>query len=229
MKKLLLTTLALLMLLGCSTTPIDVSSTEKKFNTANNVIPINADKAYLALQSRAEIDDVTLDYTALRKAYTKSSFYQPYGSDERKRVEEAFNLFASKKFDLCLDSTREILKTNFISLGAHYATVVCARSLNMQDKAYLHEEILEGLFDSISRSGDGQSTETAYTTYTTEELYTFLQLNGLNVVGQGIINEDNKIFESMQISPNGSEEKFTLFFDITTQWTMAFADFNRKE
>ena len=223
MKNILLIFVLLNLLLACSSAPLNES---KNHNSKENTLTSNAkktDEYYLALQARAEIDDVTLDYSELRQAFTKSSFYQPYGSDERKRVEENFKLFDEEKYDLCLQSANTLLTKNFISLGGHYVSVICAKALDLEETAYLHEEILDGLIDSIKKSGDGQGLESAYVIYTTEELYTFLQLNGLKVKGQGIINEDNKVFESMQVSANDSDQEFTLFFDITTQWQMAFS------
>ena len=222
MKINLLILLSLSALMACSTASL---------NNNNDAIVIkgspNADEYYLTLKARAEVDDVTLNYSELRKAFTKSSYYQPYGSDERKQVEANFKLFSEGQYQLCLDSAKDLLSTNFISLGGHYVSVVCAKALELDEKAYLHEEILEGLIDSINKSGDGQSVETAYTIYTTEELYTFLQLNGLSVKGQGIINENNKVFESMQVATNDSNQEFTLFFDITTQWQHAFSDLKK--
>ncbi len=220
MKNNLLIFLLLTFLMACSSTPVkkNLQITDETTNFTNK------DQSYLSLKARAEIDDVTLNYSELREAFTKSSYYQPYGSDERKRVEENFKLYADGKYLSCLDAAGSLLSKNFISLGGHYVTVVCAKALDLDEKAYLHEEILEGLVDSINKSGDGQTVETAYTIYTTEELYTFLQLNGLNVKGQGIINENNKVFESMQVAKNDSNQEFTLFFDITTQWQHAFSD-----
>ena len=220
MKNNLLIFLLLTFLMACSSTPVkkNLQITDETTNFTNK------DQSYLSLKARAEIDDVTLNYSELREAFTKSSYYQPYGSDERKRVEENFKLYADGKYLSCLDAAGKLLSKNFISLGGHYVTVVCAKALDLDEKAYLHEEILEGLVDSINKSGDGQTVETAYTIYTTEELYTFLQLNGLNVKGQGIINENNKVFESMQVAKNDSNQEFTLFFDITTQWQHAFSD-----
>lgn len=222
MKNTILSFVLLSLLMACSSAPlnkVDVNNSKQASISTNSK---NTDAYYLALQARAEIDDVTLNYTELRQAFTQSSFYKPYGSDERKRVEENFKFFAEGDFDLCLDSTKNLLSENFISLGGHYVTVICAKALDLEEKAYLHEEILEGLMDSINKSGDGKGLDSAYVIYTTEELYTFLQLNGLNVKGQGIINENNKVFESMQVSANDSDQEFTLFFDITTQWQMAF-------
>ena len=228
MKNILLTIILLNLLMACSSAPLNKIDVNESMQTTAKTTPINADEYYLALQARAEVDDVTLDYSELRQAFTRSSFYQPYGSDERKRVEENFQLFGEEKYELCLQSAKKLLNENFISLGGHYVTVICAKALDLDEKAYLHEEILEGLVDSINKSGDGQGLESAYVIYTTEELYTFLQLNGLKVKGQGIINEDDKVFESMQVSVSDSDEEFTLFFDITTQWRMAFSKLNQN-
>ncbi len=222
MKNNVLILILLSFLIACSSAPIN-NITEKTI-TKNSV---NVDEAYLALKARAQVDDVTLNYSDLRKAFTKSSYYQPYGSDERKQVEDIFKLYGNDQFQLCLDSAEEFLSKNFISLGGHYVSVVCAKALKLDEKAYLHEEILEGLLHSISNSGDGQSVETAYTVYTTEELYTFLQLNGLQVKGQGIINEKNKVFETMHVGNQQTLEEYTLFFDITTQWQHAFSDLKK--
>ena len=229
MKNTFLTFILLSLLIACSSAPHNEGFINKNIKTPVTNISTNVDKNFLALQERANIDDVTLSYTELRQAFTQSSFYQPYGSDERKRVEQNFKLFANSQYELCLQSAKELLNENFISLGGHYVTVICAKALELEEKAYLHEEILEGLLDSISSSGDGQSPDSAYVVYTTEELYTFLQLNGLSVNGQEIINENNKVYESMQLSANDSEEEFTLFFDITTQWNLAFSDLKKNQ
>ena len=228
MKNTLLTFILFSLLIACSSAPLKEVLINKNIKAPVKNNSTNVDENFLALQKRANIDDVTLSYTELRQAFTQSSFYQPYGSDERKLVEQNFKLFANSQYELCLQSAKKLLSENFISLGGHYVTVICAKALELEEKAYLHEEILEGLLDSISSSGDGKSTDSAYVVYTTEELYTFLQLNGLSVNGQEIINENNKVYESMQLSANDSEEEFTLFFDISTQWNLAFSDLEKN-
>jgi len=213
MQKIFSTVLMLAFLSACST-----SSIRNSVIDTTKISPKNSDEYYLALQKRASEDDVTLDFAELRQAFSQSSFYQPYASDERKSVENAFVLSSKNKAKECLQAAATLLDKNYISLGGHYVSAVCARELNLDDQAYLHEEILEGLLDSISDSGDGKTVETAFLTYTTEELYTYLQLSGLKVKNQNIINENNRVYDAMQVSPNGLNEEFTLYFDVTTQW-----------
>ena len=198
-------------------------STPAKNDTNNKT---DAEKNFIELKKRAMADDVSLSYAELRKSYTETNFYKPYISSERTQINEIFALIEAGKFLECTKKAATVLATNFISIGAHYTSVVCEKNQGNEDKAYLHEQILDGLLDSILKSGDGKSTATAYITYSADELYSFLNLVGLKPTGQGVVNENNKVYDAMEVVQLGREEteEFTLYFDITTQWTKGFSD-----
>lgn len=189
--------------------------------SANNT----QEKIFETLKQRALRDDVSLNYSDLRESYTNTTSYRPYTSGERTRVTEIFSLINKQQYQKCLKRTDELLERVFISLGAHYTSVICAKGLQDEEKAYLHEQILEGLLDSILKSGDGKSTQTAFVTYSSDELYTFLHLSGLQAKGQGVVNKEGKVFDAMQVIQANDEnsEEFTLYFDITTQWSKGFS------
>lgn len=189
-------------------------------------IQVDQDNAFEILRQRALIDDLTLNYSDLRESYSESSNYRPYASNERTVVSELFALIDIKEYESCLTRSAGLLNINFISLGGHYTRVICFKESGDEEKAYLHEQILDGLLDSITRSGDGKSTETAFVTYSSAELYTFLNIMGLQAKGQAVVNENGKIFDAMQVSNSNSKnsEEFTLYFDISKQMIKGFTD-----
>ncbi len=154
------------------------------------------------------------DFTKLRMGYTDTKMYSPYGNGSTKPI---FNAINQKDFKKCLALSNELLKTRFPSLVGHYAAMLCNSELGQKESADFHKFVLDGLMDSIGNSGDGKSSETAFITISTDELYAFLQLAGLEVLRQALVNKNGQAYDVMTVKNPRDEKEMDLYFNISIQ------------
>jgi hypothetical protein len=77
----------------------------------------------------------------------------------------------------------------------HFDAMIACQGLQKTDEAATHEELLNALLDSIQKSGDGQSPETAWFVVTTTEEYIFVS-RGFGIQGKiaGIFPKDGHFY-----------------------------------
>lgn len=156
------------------------------------------------------------DFTALRLAYTDTPYYSPYAVKDIKPV---LNALKKKDFAECGRLALRHLEREFVSLSANYAAMVCYKELGKEDISGYYRFIVDGLIDSIADSGDGRSIDTAFTTISNDELYTFIRMGGLAVEGQSLVHKDGRVFDLMEVVDPETDKKVSLYFDITIQMT----------
>ena len=155
------------------------------------------------------------DFLKFRIAFSNTDGYALHSNEDIDQLKNLYKSFADSKFDNCLVISKKILDTNYTSLTGHLHSMACSFELGNVEKGKYHRYVLQGLVDSISRSGDGKSTETAYMTLSVSELRTFLRLKGFEIMGQALINENDRKYDLMSVKDRESGELSDLYFDIT--------------
>lgn len=100
--------------------------------------------------------------------------------------------------------------------------MVCNFKLERNEDGKYHRYVLNGLINSIANNGDGRSVKTAYTTISTGELKTFIQMMGLEIKRQSLRNSNGKAFDVMAVKDPKTGEEFNLYFDISIQMVKGF-------
>lgn len=196
-----------ILLFGCKTTPV-VNETAKPQFTYNEA-------EYETQYERVLSQSKDADFTKLRIAYTDTKNYKPYKATPNK---EMFGAMKSGDHKKCLNTAEAYFVTDYVSIPAHFAAMVCRKELGNQKESDYHKYVLDGIMDSIADSGDGKSAETAFVIISGEELYAFLDLSGLKVKGQSLIRGDNgRAYDLMKVINPRTNEEFGLYFDITLQ------------
>jgi hypothetical protein len=72
---------------------------------------------------------------------------------------------------------------------------------------------VRALLDSLLKSGDGKSEETAYAVISTREEYIILQVKGLKPLKQSIVTEKHHQYDTMEVEDQKGGRQ-TLFFNI---------------
>src|SRR5439155_24242343 len=115
-----------------------------------------ATSSYDKLLERVKQSDKTVDFKALRLAYTETAAYSPYGGDRDLR-KEMFAAINSRDYAKALTNGEGILAKNYVDINGHFGCFAAHNRLGHADKAAYHKFVLEGLIDSIRNSGDGKT------------------------------------------------------------------------
>ncbi len=205
--KVLSTILLATLVTGCNSTSMNkIESTQVQYN----------DKAFEEQLELIKTKEIDFDFTRLRYSYTDTKKYKPYKSGLKK---EFFTAMNEGRFEECIKIANTYLQTDYISLPAHYALLVCNKEVENNEISDFHQYVLNGLIESILNSGDGKDPSTAFITISAEELYAFLQLNGLKAQEQALVRKDGKIYDKMSVIGSKTEKEFSLYFDVTLQMT----------
>lgn len=175
--------------------------------------PTPAPTTFATLLDRAKRGDATLDFQALRMAYTDTPEYSPYGSDRDSR-QKMFAALSANEYPNALEFAQTILAKNFLDLNGHFGAFISHRELGHTDDAARHKFLFEGLIHSIENSGDGKAPATAFVVISTDEEYVLLNWRGLRAAGQALINQDGHSYDRMTAVNSKTNETVTYFFNI---------------
>lgn len=102
--------------------------------------------AYNDLVAKVKGGDLSVDFKALRIAFTKTKSYSPYGGD----AEGTKAAFAAIK------AVDGMLKDDYVDMDAHVAASLAYRGMGDNEKSEFHEKVYLGLVNSVIANGDGK-------------------------------------------------------------------------
>jgi hypothetical protein len=174
---------------------------------------VQAKPTYEALLERVKKQDQTVDFQALRLAYTDAKAYAPYDGN----LSSHRNMFASLKaneYDKALESATTILSANYMDIMGHFGSFVAHRELGHADLSAYHRFVFEGLLNSIKNSGDGKTMETAFVVISTDEEYALFNYLGLRPTDQALVKEKGHTFDKMTTLDTKTNQSVIYYFNI---------------
>ena len=180
--------------------------------SASDFTPHDGD-AYSGLVARAEAGDATVDFKAMRFAWLDSAARkrEPDLHDATKAMYQAVQ--AQDAATVRADAEKII--------AAHYTDIIAHKFRRqactvLKDQACSdHEHFVEfGLLDSIMKSGDGTTPETAMLVADVSEEYVVIGLGGQRPGGQALVNRNGKVYDQMTVTDQNGKQ-LTLWFDIS--------------
>jgi hypothetical protein len=169
--------------------------------------------AYDTLLERVKQSDQSVDFKALRLAYTETDAYSPYGGDRASR-QAMFAAINAKEYEKVLAPAEKILFGNYLDINGHFGCFVAHRALGHTDKTAYHKFVFEGLLNSIKNSGDGLTAKTAFVVISVDEEYAFLNWLGLRTSSQALVNEDGHSYDRMSTTDPKTGAEVSYFFNI---------------
>lgn len=169
--------------------------------------------SYESLLERVKKGDQTVDFKALRLAYTETAAYSPYGGNPEAR-QAMFAALRTKEYEKVLNNAEAILEKNYVDINGHFGCFVAHRGLGHEDKARYHKFVFDGLLNSIRNSGDGKAMETAMVVISTDEEYAFFNWMGLRPSGQALTKENGHNYDRMTVVDPKTDQALTYFFNI---------------
>lgn len=179
---------------------------------------------YQTLLDRVKQGDTTVDFLELRRAYSDSpSFIDTGNSDDSKKMYDAFN---RKDYAGALKYAQKILDINYCDIDAQHTAYLAYRELNDAEHADFHHNISHNLIQSILRTGDGKSPETAMEVITVREEYVILIVMGLQPSKQSVVSSSGHQYDRMEATNPETHEKVVIFFNIDrtmARWMKLFS------
>jgi hypothetical protein len=142
---------------------------------------------FQVLLERVKKSDASVDFARMRQLQTQLDDYEPYGVDVD---EHPLALLGDGNVERAQAVAQQILAVSYLDLEAHTAAARIAEQRGDKAAAAHHQYVLQGIFDSILKSGDGKTTGTAYVVIAISEEYATMGHLGLQVAGQSLLNDD---------------------------------------
>lgn len=160
-----------------------------------------------------------IDFYNLRMSYTKSNYYNVFGSEEKiKLVELVSNENYSEAIDLIFENVyKHLAELEFIN----YALIALEA---MQDRNLeFFYYIFYNLLYSIEDSGDGKSEETAFEVISIKEEYIYMVMYDIQHSMQELIETEEHIFDRFLVTPNELYNESYVYF-LVDRLFEAYAD-----
>ena len=174
---------------------------------------IAAEPSYDDLVAQVKSGKLDTDYTALRLAFASSPRYEPYGALLVK-VKEMMASFSAGDCPGAMASAKAILETNFVQMDAHIVTGLCLRKAGDEDGARKERAVYDGLVNSVLKSGDGKTPQTAFKVIFINEEYKVLAALGLVPVKQSLVNAEGSSFDRIEAKSKTTGESVALYFNV---------------
>lgn len=173
-----------------------------------------ADERYQASVASLKSGDFTLDFERFRFNFARTRYYAPFDAglqEALKAIDASLDLGQAQ---LCMQVALRALERNYTDLGLHLGAARCALALQDTEAVEYHKQVFSGLLKSIAKSGDGASPETAFRCISDLEWRTFLEMQGLLILGFEPSKGGKRILAIQVIDSEISTEK-TVYVDVS--------------
>ena len=168
---------------------------------------------YEALLEKVKAGDTAVSFKDLRMAFTESQGYSPYGGDSE-AGKSMFSALKDKDYEKALGYANTILKQKYVDIFAHLVSALAYTELKNAERAKYHHAIVDGLIQSILKSGDGKSIETAYVVIATDEEYALFNVLGMKVASQSLAHDKDHSYDRMEAVDRKTNQTTTFYFNI---------------
>jgi len=174
---------------------------------------VNYDSIYCSLVAETKKDCKTADYTALRMAYSKLSFFEPYETDA-KLNSSMLTAYNKGDYEEAIFYAATILDMNYTDTDAHFLCWDAYGKTGDRERSKFHQTVVEGIIGSVLASGDGKTYETAYKIVRVREEYAVLYMSGFKVQNQILIEHEGHLFDKLEVVNVDTGDTDTIYFNI---------------
>jgi len=185
-------------------------------------------KTYAELVAQAESGDPATDYTALRMAFVASDQYDGYMSDRDDELKPAWDASQAKDCAGAIAASDKVVKKYFMVTLLHMMRQRCYRELGNTEAADREFAIAKGLLDSVLKSGDGKSPETAYVVVTMSEENLVEGWFDLDQQRQSLINKGGHNYDLIEGPNHKTGEHMAIYFNVDAMFGSLLKKFGAK-
>ena len=184
-----------------------------------------SDKDYNDIVERVKLQTASKeDFDILIRIYPLTSYYDPENNREQAFKLMSQNYMERQYWQRCLDTNIHLLDVNYTSLTGHYGAAICAAELGDIEQGRFHNNILDSFIEAVWRTGTGKSPQSPFYITSVNDLYAFIQLHQLVVVGQSLSYVNKLPIQAIQVQNPQTQRTFNWYFDVTPQFRRGVID-----
>jgi hypothetical protein len=193
-------------ILACSTGPSATPETGR---------PASAESRYESLVARLRAGDRDVDFDSLRYAYPESPRYIPYGFALVDLRDSAWAALDVGDYERGLRFADAILDSAYVHPYGHLLAFIACDALGDSARLAHHGYILNGIIESIERSGAGDSRDDPMVVVMLAEEYFYLDTYRLERVSQALTSCGDVDCDALEVKSADSDSTFFLYFDVS--------------
>ncbi len=139
---------------------------------------------YAALLGRLKANDFTVDFRALRLAYTRTPAYHPNSSASREFKKQIQAALESKDYAGALKAADAWLALEYLNPFAQLGAARAHDALGEADQARFHNRVAEGIYASLCLPGQGRSAAAPCQVISLDEEHFYLARHQFQVGAQ---------------------------------------------
>lgn len=183
-------------------------------NSSNVAIPDHGDQ-YSKLVQQLEAGHDNINYKEFRESLLKSPQFQLVNKQKpdlaalRKAMHQ---LMKEAKYAEIIDAAKKILSIDYTDMEAHKILRQTCKILGDNANEREHHEIEFGLLNSILKSGDGKTCQTAWPVVQITEEYFILDMIGAKLLKQSVDNTGG-LCDKMEVRTDRGDK--TYYFNVS--------------
>jgi Domain of unknown function (DUF4919) len=139
---------------------------------------------YAALLARLKAQDFTIDFRALRLAYTQTPDYHPNSTTSRESRKQVQMALESKDYKGALKAADAWLATEYVNPFAQLGAARAHDALGEAEQARFHNRVADSLYNSLCLPGQGRSAAAPCQVISLDEEHFYLARHQFQVGAQ---------------------------------------------
>lgn len=180
---------------------------------------------YDALMAKVKNSDESVDFARLRQLATELDSYA--AADHGPSRNNMFAALQRGDYKEAMKLAEKDLAANYLDVDAHIGAMAAAKGIGAASQEAHHRYVAKGIIDSILRSGDGKTPETAFKVIAINEEYATLRVLGLQVQGQALSHAGGHNFDIMTAVDPETKSKREGYFNIDPIWAAESKNFGK--
>lgn len=176
------------------------------------------DKQYLAMVERSKDMPDDYDFAAVRAIYTKTSFFNPYGTFVKKDVHDLFEQVKAGAPN-AQNNLVEYLKHNFPIAGVQSRFAGNYSQLGKADLEAFHMWAFKGFATALFSVSSGENAEHAIPVLNVFEEYFVAEKYIEGRPRQSLKTVNGRVYDVLTGPDKSTGKEISFWFDITDMWT----------
>lgn len=156
--------------------------------------------------------DPAVDFTRLRTLSTELPGYEPYAEGDNNKDMNA--AMGRSDFKEALRLARVDLDADYLDIDAQIVAMIASDKTGDTKSFEHHRWVVKSIYDSITGSGDGKTSATAYRVVTVREEYAALMILGLRRTKQALVHDGPHSFDVLTAVDPETKAETTIYFNI---------------